>query len=101
MTWGGGSGAAWFWHEYVSFVKKVETDNPWEKVKELTEVRVIRQQPLCVCCRLCVCSLVTVSTNQTFTWGPKPGLDSSTCSLERDSPLANSMRAFRNWPSNT
>jgi hypothetical protein len=36
--------SAWFWHEYVSFVKKSDTNNPWEKTKELTQARKIYQR---------------------------------------------------------
>ena len=41
--YGSDIGSAWFWHEYVSFVKKSDTDNPWEKTKELTQARKIYQ----------------------------------------------------------
>jgi cleavage stimulation factor subunit 3 len=38
--------AAWLWHEYISFAKTLETDNPWERVKELTEARKLYRRAL-------------------------------------------------------
>ena len=37
-------GSAWFWQEYISLAKAFDTDNPWDRIKEVQRVQKLYQR---------------------------------------------------------